>query len=153
MPLEKERPPAWPIQREKEHQAVLRESLSDDFDVETLLETDDSLSYRANGIGSDVLRRLRRGHWSIQSEIDLHGLRRDEARQALSDFIRSAHHAGLRCVRVIHGKGLGSANKTPVLKSKAQSWLIQKREVIAFVQARPADGGSGALVVLLRGRS
>ena len=81
--------------------------------------------------------------------MDLHGLRREEARKALVDFIKVAARMGWRCVRVVHGKGLGSPGKTPVLKGKVQSWLVQKKEVLAFVQARPAHGGAGALVVLL----
>jgi DNA-nicking Smr family endonuclease len=96
-----------------------------------------------------VVRKLRRGNWSIQRQLDLHGLRREDAREALAVFIREAHRAGLRCVRVVHGKGLGSPGKAPVLKGKVQGWLIQKQEVLAFVQARPAEGGAGALVVLL----
>src|SRR5690606_26008096 len=129
--------------------AVLRESLSDEFDVSTLLDADDQMSFRQPGIGTDVTRRLRAGEWSIQRQIDLHGLRSDEAREALGAFIRSAHRQGVRCVRVVHGKGLGSPGRQPVLKLKAQRWLIQKKEVLAFVQARPAEGGAGALVVLL----
>ncbi|MEG0413512.1 MAG: Smr/MutS family protein, partial [Comamonas sp.] len=82
--------------------------------------------------------------------LDLHGLRSDEAREALGQFIRLAHRTGMRCVRVVHGKGLGSPGKTPVLKAKVQRWLVQKKEVLAFVQARPAEGGAGALVVLLQ---
>jgi DNA-nicking Smr family endonuclease len=93
---------------------------------------------------------LRKGGWSIQGELDLHGLRREEAREALSSFMREAQKRGWRCVRVVHGKGLGSPGKTPVLKGKVQSWLIQKNEVLAFVQARGDEGGAGALVVLLR---
>ena len=96
-----------------------------------------------------MTRKLRRGGWSIQGQIDLHGLRRDDARETLSQFIKDAHKTGWRCVRVVHGKGLGSPGKTPVLKGRVQSWLIQKNEVLAFVQARPAQGGAGALVVLL----
>jgi DNA-nicking Smr family endonuclease len=96
-----------------------------------------------------VTRKLRRGDWSIQREIDLHGLRTDEAREALGPFIREAYKQGIRCVRVVHGKGLGSPGKSPVLKGRVQSWLVQKKEVLAFVQARPAQGGAGALVVLL----
>ncbi|WP_137893179.1 Smr/MutS family protein [Ramlibacter sp. 2FC] len=138
-----------PVQRQRDEQAVLREALSDEFDVTTLLDTDEALSFRRPGIGTDVTRKLRRGDWTIQREIDLHGLRSDEAREALGAFIREAHKLGLRCVRVVHGKGLGSPGKTPVLKAKVQSWLIQKNQVLAFVQARPADGGAGALVVLL----
>ena len=124
--------------------------MSDEFDISTLLEVDADLSYRGPGIGPDVLRKLRSGQWSIQRQLDLHGLRTDEAREALGQFIRLAHRTGLRCVRIIHGKGLGSPGKVPVLKGKVLRWLVQKREVQAFVQARPADGGAGALIVLLQ---
>ena len=138
-----------PVQQQLDELAVMREAISDGFDVESLLDTDEALSFRRPGMGPDVLRKLRRGGWSIQRQLDLHGLRREDARDALSAFIREAHKAGLRCVRVVHGKGLGSPGKTPVLKGRVQSWLVQKAEVLAFVQARPAEGGAGALVVLL----
>ena len=138
-----------PVQHWLDEEQVLQESISDDFDVSTLLDTDDQLSFRRPGIGVEVTQRLRAGHWSIQRQLDLHGLRTDEAREALGQFIRYAHKSGLRCVRVVHGKGLGSPGRTPVLKGRVQRWLVQKREVLAFVQARPADGGAGALVVLL----
>nr|WP_227494499.1 Smr/MutS family protein [Ramlibacter pallidus] len=144
-------PPApIPAQRQLDDQRVLRESISDEFDASTLLEVDDAMSFRRPGIGIDVARKLRRGHWSIQSEIDLHGLRRDDAREALSAFLRDAVRQGLRCVRVVHGKGLGSPGKTPVLKGKVHGWLVQKSEVLAFVQARGDEGGAGAVVVLLK---
>ena len=145
------RAPVAPVamQRYKDEQAVLRDALSDEFDVSTLLDTDETLSFRRPGIGPDVTRKLRKGDWAIQREIDLHGLRSDEARMALAEFIRHAHRQGLRCVRVVHGKGLGSPGKTPVLKHKVHSWLVQKKQVMAFVQAKPAEGGAGALVVLL----
>ena len=133
----------------RDQQAVLHEAISDEFDVSTLLDVDDQLSFRRPGIGNDVTRKLRKGHWSIQRELDLHGLRREEARESLAAFVRTACREGVRCVRVVHGKGLGSPGKAPVLKGRVQSWLIQKSEVLAFVQARPADGGAGALVVLL----
>ena len=136
--------------RERDERAVLRESLSDGIDAGSLLETDEQLSYRSQGIGPDVLRKLRQGHWSVQGHIDLHGLRTDEAREALSAFLREARRDALRCLRVVHGKGLGSPGKTPVLKNLVRRWLTQKREVLAYVQARPADGGAGALLVLLR---
>ena len=144
--------PAAPVavQRQKDEEAVLRDALSDEFDVSTLLDTDEALSFRRPGIGPDVTHKLRKGDWSIQREIDLHGLRSDEARVALAEFIRLAHRQGVRCVRVVHGKGLGSPGKTPVLKSKVHSWLVQKNQVMAFVQAKPAEGGAGALVVLLK---
>ena len=128
------------MQYQVDEKAVLKEAISDEFDVGTLLECDENLSFR---------RKLRRGDWSIQRQIDLHGLRRDDAREALSLFIREAHQQGIRCVRVVHGKGLGSPGKAPILKSRVHSWLVQKNEVLAFVQAKPADGGAGALVVLL----
>ena len=137
------------MQYQKDEKAVLKEAISDEFDVSTLLETDEHLSFRRPGIGPDVTRKLRRGDWSIQRQLDLHGLRRDDAREVLSIFIRDAFNHGIRCVRVVHGKGLGSPGKAPVLKSRVHSWLVQKNEVLAFVQAKPADGGAGALVVLL----
>src|SRR5882672_3709085 len=136
--------------RARDDAAVLVESVSDEIDVERLLDTDDALSYRRRGIGPDVLRKLRRGEWVIQAEIDLHGLRVDEARTALGSFLREAVKRGLRCARVVHGKGLGSKDRTPVLKNKVRGWLMQRDEVIAFCQARGAEGGAGALVVLLR---
>ena len=144
-------PPApIPAQRQLDDQRVLHESISDEFDASTLLEVDDAMSFRRPGIGIDVARKLRRGHWSIQSELDLHGLRREDAREALSEFLRDAVNRGERCVRVVHGKGLGSPGKTPVLKGKVHSWLVQKNEVLAFVQARADEGGAGAVVVLLK---
>ncbi|MGE5651673.1 Smr/MutS family protein [Noviherbaspirillum sp. UKPF54] len=139
-----------PRQRIADELAALEESLSDEFTVDTLLDTDEALSYARPGIGQDILRKLRRGHWVIQGQLDLHGMRRDEAREALAEFLRNAVKRGTRCVRIIHGKGLGSVNKEPVLKNKVRNWLVQKEEVIAFCQARAADGGSGALVVLLK---
>ena len=143
-------PEPRPLQRERDEAAVMREALSDEFDVETLLHTDEQLSYRRPGLGPEVVRKLREGRWAIQREIDLHGLRTDEAREALGRFVRDSHQQGLRCVRVVHGKGLGSPGRAPVLKGRVLRWLVQKKEVMAFVQARPADGGAGALVVLLR---
>ena len=144
-----QRPLPRPIQQDLDDEAVMHESMSDEFDITTLLDADDQLSFRRSGIGTDVTRKLRKGEWSIQGQIDLHGLRSDEARNAIGQFIRDAKRMGWRCVRVVHGKGLGSPGKEPVLKSKVQRWLVQKSEVLAFVQAKPSDGGAGALVVLL----
>ena len=147
--LAREQPAPIPFQQQLDEQRVLQEAISDEFDASTLLDVDDALSFRRPGIGMDVTRKLRKGYWSIQRELDLHGLRREQARESLSAFIRTACKDGVRCVRVVHGKGLGSPGKTPVLKSKVQSWLIQKNEVLAFVQARGDEGGAGAVVVLL----
>jgi DNA-nicking Smr family endonuclease len=140
-----------PAQRQLDDERVLKEAISDEFDAATLLEVDDAMSFRRPGVGIDVARKLRRGYWSIQAEMDLHGCRTDDAREALAAFLRDAVRQGLRCVRVVHGKGLGSPGKTPVLKGKVHSWLVQKNEVLAFVQARADEGGAGAVVVLLKG--
>ena len=146
-------PPAPPrsFQQRRDDEAVLKASLSDEFDISTLLDVDDQLSFRRPGIGTDVTRKLRRGDWSIQGQVDLHGLRSEEARDTLAQFVRDAVRMGWRCVRIVHGKGLGSPGKQPVLKSKVQRWLVQKNEVQAFVQAPPVQGGAGALLVLLKG--
>ena len=146
-----ELPEPIPVQRQRDEQAVLREALSDEWDTSSLLDTDEALSFRRPGVGVDVVRKLRKGEWSVQAQLDLHNQRTEEARQMLGQFIRESHKNGLRCVRVVHGKGLGSPGKVSVLKPKVQSWLIQKNQVIAFVQATPMQGGAGALVVLLQG--
>ena len=143
-------PPALPLQTRRDERAVLNEAISDEFDPEVLLDTDESLFYCRPGISHEVVRKLRRGHWIVQAQLDLHGMRRDEAREALAEFIRETVKRGLRCVRVIHGKGLGSVGKEPVLKGKVRAWLVQKAEVIAFCQARAHDGGAGAVLVLLQ---
>ena len=145
------RPAPEPRQRQLDEQAALRESFSDEVDLESLLLTDDGLSFRRPEVGPEVVTRLRRGHWSIQAELDLHGLRRDEARDTLAAFVRDSKRRGLRCLRVVHGKGHGSPGRQPVLKGKAQRWLAQCAEVIAFAQASGPQGGAGALIVLLIG--
>ncbi len=144
-------PSAEPLQRQRDEQAALAASLSDDIDIEQLLETDETLSFRRKGIGADIPRRLRRGEWVVQAQLDLHGLRVEEARETTIGFLAAVLRRELRCVRIIHGKGLGSANKEPVLKNKVLKWLVQRDEVLAFCQCRPDDGGSGALLVLLKG--
>jgi len=144
-------PTPEPRQREADERAVLLQALSDEIDIDTLLDTDESLSFRRDGIAIEVVRKLRRGHWALQAQLDLHGLRRDAAREALGLFIHDSARRGLRCVRVIHGKGHGSPGHEPVLKGRVRRWLVQKSEVLAFVQARASDGGAGALMVLLAG--
>lgn len=144
------RPLPLPLKTRMDEREVLIEALSDAYDPDAMLEIDDSLSFKRHGVARDVVRKLRRGTWVVQSQIDLHGCRTDEAREAMSLFIRDAAKRGLRCVRVIHGKGLGSTNKEPVLKGKVRAWLAQKSEVMAFVEARERDGGAGAVVVLLQ---
>jgi DNA-nicking Smr family endonuclease len=141
--------PATAAQRELDERAALAASLSDEIGIEQHLETDEALSFRRGSVGPDVVRRLRRGEWVIRGQIDLHGLRVDEAREALAAFVDEALRREWRCVRVIHGKGLGSIGREPVLKTKVPRWLVQRREVLAFCQARPNDGGGGAVIVLL----
>jgi DNA-nicking Smr family endonuclease len=149
--IDSPRPPAQPRQREADERAALQESLSDEVNLDSLLLTDDGLSYRRPGIGPDVVTRLRRGHWALQGQIDLHGLNRDEARAALAGYLIEARRRGLRCLRVVHGKGHGSPGRQPVLKARVQRWLAQNAEVIAFAQASGPQGGAGALMVLLAG--
>ncbi|MES2263251.1 MAG: Smr/MutS family protein [Pseudomonadota bacterium] len=143
------RAPAAPVSQEDDDQAVLRESLSDLFEVDHYMEEDPALNYSAPGVGSDVVKKMRKGYWPVQDELDLHGLRRDDARDAIGAFLTRAGLRNYRCVRVIHGRGFGSRGQEPVLKSMVHSWLVQK-EVIAFCQARPSEGGEGALIVLLK---
>lgn len=130
--------------------ASMLEPLSDEFDVDGMLGDDPALSYTRDGVGPDVVKKLRKRHWPIQDELDLHGLTRDGARDALTDFLHRANRRGARCVRIIHGIGYGSPKGEPVLRSIVHSWLVQKNEVIAFCVAGHSDGGAGALVALLR---
>lgn len=110
-------------------------------------------SFLRRGLGNDVLVKLRRGHWVVQGEIDLHGMTRSEAHDALADFLDAARAQGWRCVRVIHGKGLSSPNREPVLKGNVRRWLAQWDDVLAYCEAQPHAGGSGAVVILLKARA
>jgi DNA-nicking Smr family endonuclease len=116
------------------------------------LEIEGEQTFLRPGLRSDILVKLRRGHWVVQSVIDLHGMIVDEAHDALGDFLLDARGKGLRCVRIIHGKGLTSKNREPVLKGKVRRWLAQWDDVLAYCEAPPHAGGSGAVVALLRGR-
>ena len=109
-------------------------------------------TFLRRGLPSDILRKLRRGHWAVHGEIDLHGHTIDEAHDALSDFIVEARQRGYRCVRAIHGKGLTSPNREPVLKGRVRKWLAHWDEVLAYCEAPPHSGGGGAVMILLRGR-
>ena len=109
-------------------------------------------TYLRAGLGTDVLTKLRRGHWTVQAELDLHGHDSTQARDALADFLDEARGAGMRCVRVIHGKGLTSPGREPVLKGKVRRWLQRWDDVLAYCEAPQHAGGGGAVLVLLRGR-
>jgi DNA-nicking Smr family endonuclease len=139
-----------PLLSMQDDQQVLVDSLSDHIPWAEAMETGEELAFLRPGLARQTLRRLRGGHWIIQAELDLHGHTSDEARLRLAEFLNQCKKRGLRCIRIIHGKGLRSKNKEPVLKIKVKNWLIQREEVLAFCQARPADGGSGAALVLLK---
>ena len=143
-------PKPIPKQFIRDEQQALADSLSDHFIPAHELETGEELLYLRDGHSPDILSKLRRGHWVVQAAIDLHGLVSDEARLYVSTFISDCKKNGIRCVRIVHGKGLGSRNREPVLKHKLRGWLMQKDEVIAYAEARRQDGGSGAVIVLLK---
>lgn len=146
-------PPALPLSRLRDQREVMLESLTDPGEWDESAETGEELVYVRPGISRQVLRRLRKGEWRAQAELDLHGLTRAEAKIELIEFLHECLRCGARCVRIIHGKGLGSPNREPVLKQAVRHWLAQREEVLAYVQARPADGGGGAVVVLLKSRA
>lgn len=140
-----------PKQRLRDDAQVLRDMLSDEYRVEDV-ETGDELFFTRPGLQHNVIRKLRRGQYSVESELDLHGMTVKEARVVLLEFFRECHQHHFRCVRIVHGKGHGSANKIPILKNRINNWLRQIDDVLAFSSARPVDGGSGAVYVLLKRR-
>jgi DNA-nicking Smr family endonuclease len=144
------KPAPVPVQSLRDEQAALADSLSDEIAEEIHLDIGEELSYRRDGVPPDSLRRLKRGTWAVQDHLDLHGLTTEEARPLLAAFLSVSVKRGLRCVRIVHGKGHRSVGGAPVLKRKVAGWLAQRDEVLAYVQARPEDGGGGAVLVLLR---
>ena len=143
--------PPRPIARQhlRDEVAALAESIDPPL-LDLHLEGGDEAAWRRQGISQSTLRDLRRGRWVVQAQLDLHGLTRIEAREALVEFLLACREREKRCVRIVHGKGLGSPGREPVLKKLVHGWLAQRREVLAFCQARPADGGAGAVIVLLQ---
>ena len=144
------KPKPVPSQLIKDERQALHDSLSDDFYPAHEIESGEELLYLRTGQSPSVLSRLRRGFWVVQAQIDLHGLISDEAREYVAEFLSHCKKKNIRCVRIVHGKGLGSRNREPILKHKLRNWLIQKDEVIAYAQAKPEDGGNGAVIVLLK---
>lgn len=142
--------PPLPMSRLRDEREVIHESMHDPMHWDADLENGEELSYVRPGLSRQTLRRLRRGEWVSQAELDLHGLTKVEAKQELAEFLYECKRRGTRCVRIIHGKGLRSKNREPVLKHHVRHWLMQREEVLAYVQARPVDGGGGALMVLLK---
>ena len=144
-PPETKLPAPRPRQFEIDEAEALRESREG-----PLPDVGDQLSYRSDGIQDSVFRRLQRGTFRIAAELDLHGMRWDEAKVAMVRFLATARDADWRCVRIIHGKGLRSKGDGPVLKQRIDAWLRQRNEVLAYCSARREDGGTGAVYVLLR---
>ncbi|MGH8583648.1 MAG: Smr/MutS family protein [Gammaproteobacteria bacterium] len=140
-----------PLQKRLDEQRVMQ-ALLEAPDEWYELETGEEISYLAAGVRAGLLRRLRRGELSVQAQLDLHGMTVAVAKSALSEFLRQARNSGLRCVLIIHGKGNRSYQKRPVLKGKLNLWLQQREEILAFCSARPVDGSTGAVYVLLRHR-
>ena len=148
--LRRSRPAPLPRHTRRDERAALAESLSAPVSLDDALDSGEELVFLRDGLGRDVLRKLRRGHWVVQAELDLHGMNRLQAAHSVSDFLRQCAVRQRRCVRIVHGKGLGSHNREPVLKGLLRKWLQQRGEVLAFSQAPSAQGGSGAVLVLLR---
>ncbi len=143
-------PPPHPQQTRKDEAQVLHDMLSNHGDL-CELETGEEVWFARPGLQHRVIRKLRRGQFSIGADLDLHGMTVPEAKQTLAGFLKQCGLQRSRCVRIVHGKGKGSKHK-PVLKGKVCIWLQQRKEVLAFCSARPADGGTGALYVLLQRR-
>jgi DNA-nicking Smr family endonuclease len=146
-----ERPRPAPLPREtwRDERAALAESLGP-ISPDQAIESGEELAFLRPGLSAQTLRRLRRGHWVVEDSLDLHGLNRSEAAAAVREFLRECRARRLGCVRIVHGKGLGSRNREPVLKGKVHHWLRMREEVMAFSQAPAAQGGAGAVLVLLK---
>ncbi|MBA2409301.1 MAG: Smr/MutS family protein [Gammaproteobacteria bacterium] len=144
------RPAAIAWQTRRDQARVMEEIFDfriDDYD----LQPGDALAYSRPGVRKTVMRKLKRGQYRIDAELDLHGLSAPRAQAALYGFMRDARAADIRCVRIIHGKGRRSSNRGPVIKPLVSAWLRRRQEVLAFCSARPVDGGTGAIYVLLTG--
>jgi len=138
-----------PIKKRPQHsQANIADTLSDDF----IPACDDYLEFMRPGVQKSYLKQIRNGKIPIEEEIDLHGYRRDDARQTLLSFLDHAQLHEYRLVKIVHGKGYNSNDNKPVLKAMVNKWLQNIPEVLAFVSATPRDGGIGAVYVLLKKR-
>src|SRR5262249_37710966 len=144
------RPARVPRQRLRDERAALAESLAGPFSVDDALDAGNELAYLREGLQREVLRKLRRGHWVVEAELDLHGMNRHVAAVSVAEFLRHCRRRGHGCVRIVHGKGLGSRQREPLLQGLPREWLLRE-EVLAFSQAPAAQGGSGAVLVLLKG--
>ena len=144
-------PKPKPIPKEtlKDQQRVIKESLEISSELEDL-QPGDSLSFCRPGIQKGIFRKLKKGQYSVGAELDLHGLTIAEAQILITQFIQASREKNIRCTKIIHGKGYGSGNKGPKLKPMVNQWLQKRSEILAFCSARPIDGGTGAIYVLLK---
>ena len=152
MPVEPPKPLPVPRMTQRDAHEALADSLHAIDVLDLQLEGGDEAAWLRPGLPRSLLRDLRRGRWVIQASLDLHGMTRDEARQAVAAFLAECRSRDQRCLRIVHGKGLRSPGRKPVLKTLVWGWLSQRREVLAFCQARAAQGGAGAIVTLLAAR-
>ena len=143
------KPKPVPLNFIRDEKQALIDSISDHYEPLHDIENGEELFYIREGHSPDILKKLRKGYWVVQKSIDLHGMISDEAKVYVVHFIAECKKNNIRCIRIVHGKGYNSKNKEPILKNKLKHWLAQKEEVIAYAQARPHDGGSGAVIVLL----
>lgn len=142
-------PSDQPEQSRADEQAVM-DTLLDITSEDLELEHGDELHWRAPGLQNTTMRKLRRGHYVIAASLDLHGMTVAEAKPQVAAFLEMAHARDHRCVKIIHGKGLRSRHRGPVLKNKLAVWLKRRQDVLAYVSAPQRDGGTGAVYVLLR---
>jgi DNA-nicking Smr family endonuclease len=149
--LARARPAPVARQRQRDERAALAESLRGPLSLDDALDSGEELAFLRDGLSRQLLRRLRGGHWVVEDSLDLHGMNRTQAADSVAAFLRGCTRRGVRCVRIVHGKGLGSRNREPVLKGKLRKWLSLRDEVLAFCQAPAPQGGGGAVLVLLKG--
>lgn len=147
----KPKPRPIPKQTKLDHKRVMQELAVSPTEHEEM-QAGDVLSHMQAGVQKQVFKKLKRGQYRIEAELDLHGLTKLEAQEELATFIDQVRMEGIRCVRIIHGKGYGSSNKGPVIKPLVNQWLQRRAEILAFCSARPVDGGTGAVYVLLKSR-
>lgn len=148
--LDRPKPKPIAAHRERDEANVPLELLNDTSGWDADIDTGDLIAFLRPGLPGDVLRKLKRGHWAVQTRLDLHGMTSMGARTELATFLAHARHGGARCVCIVHGKGYRSEGGIPLIRNKVRLSLSQREEVLAFCDAAPADGGAGAVVVLLR---
>ena len=148
--LNKARPKPIPYKRIQDDLAIPAEMMTDTSGWDADIENGDLITFLRHGLPTELLRKLKRGQWIVQATLDLHGLTTATARIHLARFLGLARHGGVRCVRIVHGKGTRSPNNIAVIRNKVRLSLTQRDEVLAFCDAAPADGGSGAVIVLLK---